>query len=83
MWTGTRTAALDGMGAGTVLTWMGARVRVRMRDQGMIIERGTHSQLLQIPGGEYANLWQRQQEAMAEGDAPAPPGDTKDVKKSR
>ena len=34
-------------------------------DEGCIIERGTHNQLLAL-GGNYTNMWQRQQQAPAE-----------------
>ncbi len=31
-----------------------------MMHQGEIVERGNHEQLLAIPGGRYAALWQEQ-----------------------
>ncbi len=34
-------------------------------EQGRIAERGTHAALLALPGGLYATMWQRQQEAVA------------------
>jgi ATP-binding cassette, subfamily B, heavy metal transporter len=48
-------------------------------DQGVIVERGTHHQLL-LKGGLYASMWNRQREAEAarerlaevEDDAAAP-----------
>ena len=50
---------------------MGVRVRLAPPcNQGEIVERGTHAQLLEA-GGEYANLWLRQQEAMATGNKSA------------
>ena len=35
-----------------------------MLDQGVIVERGTHHQLL-LHGGLYASMWNRQREAEA------------------
>jgi ATP-binding cassette subfamily B protein len=34
-------------------------------EQGRIAERGTHAALLALPGGHYATMWRRQQEAVA------------------
>jgi ABC-type transport system involved in Fe-S cluster assembly fused permease/ATPase subunit len=34
-------------------------------EHGRIAERGTHQALLALPGGLYATMWQRQQEAVA------------------
>ena len=34
-------------------------------EQGRIVERGTHAALLALPGGHFATMWQRQQEAVA------------------
>jgi len=34
--------------------------------QGSIVEQGTHAELL-LQGGEYAKLWELQQEAIAAG----------------
>lgn len=36
--------------------------QILVMEQGHIIERGTHAELLSIPGGVYAHLWTLQQE---------------------
>ena len=36
--------------------------QILVLDQGQIVERGTHDQLLQRPEGHYARLWSRQQQ---------------------
>lgn len=36
--------------------------QILVMEQGRIIERGTHAELLSIPGGVYAHLWTLQQE---------------------
>jgi ATP-binding cassette subfamily B multidrug efflux pump len=34
--------------------------RLLVLDEGHIVEQGTHDELLQQPGGQYALLWRRQ-----------------------